>query len=82
MFVTCKRCGYVWETEKTRPKLCSSCRYKPSQYDGDCIPHLGEFAPDQITPLDEEGNIISGFRTCGKADCINANHIEGDLKWR
>ena len=44
---------------------------------GKCFPHHGDFAEDEITPVDGEGvAILPGVRKCGRQDCVNVEHIE------
>ena len=44
---------------------------------GKCFPWHGDFAEDEVTPVDDEGvAILPGVRKCGKQDCVNSEHIE------
>lgn len=78
---TCERCGFEWEAQnfKKNPTLCSSCRAVKVKtvhtIHGKCVPHQGEFAKDDVTPLDDNGNPVHpGGRTCGFSDCIHPKH--------
>lgn len=81
--VQCERCGFKWELLSTRKPtpLCVSCRARRVQtvqsVKGKCYPWHGNFAPDLITPIDEDGEpIILGIRLCGNDDCVNPTHIQ------
>jgi len=80
--VECTRCGYEWEVTTVRKNhnLCASCRARKVQsvhtVKGKCIPWHGHFAPDQITPVDDDGEIVMpGLRACGHSDCVSPNHV-------
>lgn len=80
---TCYRCGFSWDVTKKRSKdrvLCSDCRTRRAvtvrNGDSVCIPWHGRFAPDFITPIDENGDVfLPGLRICGNVDCIQPTHI-------
>jgi hypothetical protein len=84
--ITCERCGYEWNVNSIRKnsRLCSSCRAHKVQTvhtaHGKCLPWHGNFAPDQITPVDDEGfPILPGLRLCNNRDCCAASHIVADV---
>lgn len=75
----CLRCGFIFEVNSMRKPntICQSCRARKAQKVGDCIVWHGHFAPDMVTPVDDEGNIVlRGKRQCGKLDCVNPKHLE------
>jgi len=79
--ITCHRCGYEWtvNTIRRNPNLCTSCRARKVQTvhtkRGKCIPWHGNYAPDQITPVDDYGNpVMPGTRVCGNQDCVAPSH--------
>lgn len=79
----CERCGFVWELSSSRQKtmLCASCRAKKVQTvhtrKGKCIPWHGNFAADEVTPVDDNGDpFLPGVRLCGHNDCCNISHIQ------
>lgn len=87
-FVECRRCGFRWDASNARKNvtLCSSCRARPARTvymeDGQrCRPWRGMFAPDEVTPVDDDGvPFMPGFRTCGHTDCTNPEHVR-EFKW-
>lgn len=81
--ITCERCGFQWELNSTRQKtvLCASCRARKVQTvhtaKGKCLPWHGNFASDDITPVDDNGfPVLPGVRRCGHNDCCNPAHVE------
>ena len=84
---TCDRCGFVWHRSQPRfvDGLCSSC----TALDGrvlaprrsTCQPWQGTFAPDDITPVDNNGApVFPGIRICGNRDCVTPKHIKKERK--
>lgn len=62
-------------------QLCSSCRATRAKTVngplGKCQPWHGDFAGDELTPVDEDGVVVlPGVRKCGRKDCVNSDHIE------
>jgi hypothetical protein len=52
---------------------------------GKCFPWQGQFARDEMTPVDDEGEpIFPGVRRCGNNDCCNVEHIDlgKGLSWQ
>lgn len=86
VIITCERCGIEWEVNISRKynnNICASCRSRRVQTIkskfGICLPWHGYYAPDQITPVDEDGNPIAiGERLCGNLDCVQPSHIKND----
>lgn len=77
----CTRCGFIWDVNASRniPELCQSCRARRQSKIGDCIIWHGLYAEDMVTPIDEAGaRVLPGKRRCGKIDCVNPKHIEGN----
>jgi len=82
--ITCTRCGFEWtvNTIRRNPNLCTSCRARKVQTvhtkQGKCIPWHGNFAADQVTPVDDYGNpVMPGIRACGNQDCVAPSHCVG-----
>jgi hypothetical protein len=87
--ITCERCGFEWTVNTIRNKtsLCSSCRARKVQTvhtsHGKCLPWHGNFDPDQITPVDDDGQpILPGIRLCSNHDCVAPSHILADVRRR
>ena len=81
--IECQRCGLRWDSNVSNRNnhICSSCRARKSKTVngtmGKCFPWHGDFAEDEVTPVDAEGvAILPGTRKCGKQDCVNSEHIE------
>jgi len=82
-WIECRRCGLRWDSNVSNrnAQVCSSCRATRAKTVngafGKCHPWHGDFAEDEVTPVDIEGvAILPGKRKCGKQDCVNIEHIE------
>jgi hypothetical protein len=85
--VQCERCGFEWRVSSVRRKriLCASCRAQKVQTihsgDGKCLPWSGHFMKDEVTPVDDDGNVVlPGVRSCGHTDCVAPYHVIGYQK--
>ena len=88
----CRRCGIdlplnvVAKRNERGAELsqeCSDCRHwdKPYATVG-CVPWQGEI-DNAFRPIDDAGNLyMHGTRSCGKADCINRNHVTLAPGWK
>ena len=82
--ILCNRCGYAWvvapEKRDRKDLLCVSCRATPAkvvQYGNlKCVPHSGDFAEDEITPMAGGVEVLPGKRICNHKDCVNPKHVE------
>jgi hypothetical protein len=86
----CQRCGIREETKamqkyaaRTGKVWCESCRTPRRRFvvyeDGRvCEAWLGDFdAADN--PMKDGQPYLVGVRTCGHSDCVNLDHIVGEL---
>jgi hypothetical protein len=89
----CTRCGIEMNAEAIRKRQhrgdhsleCFDCKHidrtRTDKWQGtQCRPWQGEVDLDTFAPLKDDGSLyLPGERKCGRADCVNKNHIARPL---